>query len=125
MKRLVLDAGVVASWFDHDGTGRHLREEYEAGTLAVVGPPQLPDDVLEHLRPVAEERLARIGSELRRLGFELQQPPVADVAHWIAHGLASHRAAYAALASHLDLTLATDDPELLSATPSARSPDRC
>ncbi len=125
MKRVVVDAGVVASWFRPDGAGRRLREEYEAGALTVVGPPQLPDDVLEHLRPLAEDRLARIGTELRRLGFDLQRPPVAELARWIAHGLPSHRAAYAALASHLDLPLATEDADLLRSTPAARTPDRC
>ena len=125
MKRLVVDAGVVASWFRPDGAGRHLREEYEAGTLTLVGPPGLPDDILAHLPSIAEDRLARIGSELRRLGFDLQRPATADLAHWVSRGLPPHRAAYAALASQLDLTLATDDAEMLRATPAARSPDHC
>lgn len=125
MKRLVVDAAVIASWFRPDGAGRHLREEYEAGSLAVIGPLQLPDDVLEHLRALPEDRLARVGTELRRLGFELQPPPTAALAHWVARGLPSHRAAYVALATHLDLVLATEDPQLLGTSPAARTPDRC
>ena len=125
MKRLVVDAGVIASWFRPDGSGRALRAEYEAGTLTVIGPPQLPDDVLDHLGSVGSEPLARIGAELRRLGFELQRPPVAELAAWVSRGLPSHRAAYAALATSLDLSLATEDPALLRAIPAARTPDRC
>lgn len=125
MKRLVVDAAVIASWFRPDGIGRALRTEYESGSLVVVGPPGLPDDVLDHLAGVGSEPLARIGAELRRLGFELQRPPVAELADWVSRGLPSHRAAYAALAASLDLTLATDDPALLRAIPAARTPDRC
>lgn len=124
MKRLVVDAGVVASWFRPDGAGRHLREEYESGSLAIIGPPHLPDEVLEHLERVDVDGLARIAGELRRLGFELQRPPVTELARWVRHGLPSHRAAYLALATHLDLALATDDPALLSASPAAQTPDR-
>ena len=120
-----MDAAVVASWFRREGAGRGLREEYEAGTLAIIGPPHLPDEVLQHLEPMELDSLARTGTELRRLGFELQLPPVTELARWVRHGLPSHRAAYLALATHLELTLATDDPALLSASPAARTPDRC
>ena len=124
MKRLVVDAGVIASWFGPDGAGRRLRDEYEAGSLAVIGPSHLPDEVLEHLESLDVETLARIGAELRRLGFEVQRAPVTELARWVRHGLPSHRAAYLALATHLDVALATDDPTLLSASPAARTPDR-
>jgi predicted nucleic acid-binding protein len=121
----VLDAGVIASWFRPDGAGRHLREEYERGLLAVIGPPHLPDDVLDHLVPVTEDRLARIATELRRVGFELQRPSVGSLSHWVTRGLPTHRAAYAALATELDLALATEDAELLRVCAAARTPDRC
>jgi predicted nucleic acid-binding protein len=124
VKRLVVDAGVIASWFGPNGAARHLREEYEAGSLVVIGPSHLPDEVLQHLDSLEADDLARVASELRRLGFELQRPPVRELARWVHHGLPSHRAAYLALASHLDLALATDDPELLSASPAARPSDR-
>jgi predicted nucleic acid-binding protein len=124
VKRLVVDAGVIASWFGRNGAGRQLREEYEAGSLVVIGPSHLPDEVLQHLDTLETDDLARVASELRRLGFELQRPPVRELARWVQHGLPSHRAAYLALATHLDLALATDDPELLSASTAARTPDR-
>lgn len=124
MRRLVVDAGVIASWFRPDGAGRHLREEYEAGSLVVIGPSHLPDEVLQHLDSLEADGLARAGSELRRLGFELQRPPVRELARWVDHGLPSHRAAYLALATHLDVALATDDPALLAASAAARTPDR-
>ena len=124
MKRLVIDAPVIASWFRPDGAGRALRSEYEAGSLTIVGPTHLPDDVLDHIGPVEPDRLARIGAELRRLGFELQRPPVTELAALVSDGMTANRAAYVALATHLGLSLATDDPELLRATPNARTPDR-
>ena len=128
MKRLVVDAPVVASWFWPDGAARHLRQEYEAGALAVIGPAQLVEDttaaIAERTSP-DEDRLARIGLELRRLGFQVGRAPIDELARWIARGLPAHRAAYVALASHLDVPLATTDEALLAASSAARTPDRC
>ena len=128
MKRLVVDAPVIASWFLSDGGAEHLRREYEAGALAVIGPTHLVQDTMAAIAERASpdtERLARVGSELRRLGFHSQAPPIDELARWIARGLPAHRAAYLALASHLDVPLATSDAALLAASASARTPDRC
>lgn len=117
MKRVVLDAGVVAGWFDPDSPHRTWRTEYEAGGLAVVGPRHLVPDVLAAVADrVAPDRMARVGAELGRLGFQLQDPPLAAHAAWIARGLPADRAAYAALAAELEIPLVTDDPELRRAT---------
>jgi hypothetical protein len=104
---MVLDAPIVASWFQPDGAGRALRAEYEAGALEILGPRHLPQDVLAALALHADadgDLLGRIGLEIERLG------------------LPAHRAAYAALAAELDLPLVSDDEELRGvAGPRARS----
>ena len=118
MRRVVLDVGVLLSWFDADAPGRALRGEYEAGQLTVVAPRTIVADALGALagRPGwAADRLERAATELGRLGLELRDPPVADLARYVARGLPADRAAYPALAEALDLRLETDDPRVRSA----------
>lgn len=115
MRRIVIDAPLLLSWFARDGEGRPLRAEYEAGRLAIVAPAALPADIIGLVARRDElpaDRLVRIAAELERLGFELRQPAPASVATWVARGLNPDRAAYPALAASLDLNLATNDPEL-------------
>jgi predicted nucleic acid-binding protein len=115
VRRLVLDAGAVLSWFDADGPALEDRAEYEAGTLRVFGPRHLLADVLDRVARSGEwaaDELARIGSELERLGFELMDPPTALTAAWLTRGLDARRAAYVALAEHLEARLVTDDETL-------------
>ena len=116
MRRLALDADGIAAWFDPDPDRRELRAEYEAGTLTVVGPSRLPGDVLAR---IAERwhpdpaRLARIGTELDRLRFELHEPSTGELAPWIARGLSTGQAAVAAVAASLDVRLVTKDGDLV------------
>jgi hypothetical protein len=114
MRRVVVDDGVLLGWFDATGPHRTLRAEYEAGTLAVIGPRGLIADVLGALagQGVPPDALARIGAELQRIGLQLQDPPMESLAAWLAKGLAPGRAAYPALAASLEVPLVTDDPEL-------------
>jgi predicted nucleic acid-binding protein len=115
MRRLVIDAGTLLSWFDAGGEGRSMRAEYEAGQLTVVAPRTIVADALGQLAQGpgwTGERLERAATELQRLGLELHDPPVAELASWVAKGLAADRAAYPALAESLDLRLATDDAAL-------------
>ena len=122
MRRVVLDASALLSWFGPSPSGRALRAEYEQGLLSVVAPPQLTADMLSSLAGSPKERLLRVAAELDRLGFELREPPIDELASWLAQGLTARQAGYAALASSLDLPLVTGDPELLSrATTVARS----
>lgn len=115
MKRVVLDAGTLLSWFAPDGAHRALRTDYEAGTLAIIGPRHLVADALGAVasrEDVPADRLARVGAELHRLGLQLQDPPTSELVPWLTKGLPAHRAAYPALAASLEVPLVTDDPEL-------------
>jgi predicted nucleic acid-binding protein len=84
----------------------------------VVAPRAIVADALGRLarRPGwTADRLERVAVELGRLGLELHEPPVADLARFVARGLPADRAAYPALAASLDLRLETDDDELRAA----------
>ena len=118
MRRVVLDVGILLSWFDAGGPGRAMRAEYEAGQLTVVAPRTIVADALGVLAGRsgwAADRLERAATELGRLGIELRDPPVATLARHVARGLPADRAAYPALAEALDLRLETDDPRMRSA----------
>lgn len=114
MRRVVVDDGVLLGWFDAGSPHRSLRAEYEAGTLSVIGPRGLIADVLGALtqRGIPTERLGRIAADLQRIGLQLQDPPMPELATWLSKGLAPHRAAYPALAASLEIPLVTDDAEL-------------
>jgi predicted nucleic acid-binding protein len=125
MRRIVIDASALLTWFASDNSGKELRAEYEGGLLGVVAPHALIADVLAELattRSWPADRLVRVAAELDRLGFELREAPIGELASWLARGLLPKHAPYAALASSLDLPLMTADPELLRrATSVARS----
>jgi predicted nucleic acid-binding protein len=115
MRRIVVDHGTLLSWFDAGGEGRSMRAEYEAGQLTVVAPRTIVADAVASLaqRPGwTGERLERAATELQRLRLELHDPPIAEIARWVTKGLSADRAAYAALASTLDLRLETEDAAL-------------
>jgi len=126
MRRVVLDAVALLSWFEPDGAHRALRVEYEAGTLAVLGPRHLVADVLGAVssrKGLSADRLARVGAELHRLGLQLQDASMVELAPWLAKGLPAHRAAYPALAASLEVPLVTDDPELRRVAAGLLQPD--
>ena len=115
MRRIVIDPPALLAWFGGDGPHRSLRAEYEGGALTVLAPRHLVADVLGELtsrEAPAPDRLARIAGELQRLGFQLQDPPVEELAGWLARGLEPRMAAYAALAASLDVPLAAADADL-------------
>ncbi len=115
MRRIVIDAAALLAWFGGDGPHRSLRAEYEAGALTVLAPRHLVADVLGELAArdePAPDRLARMAGELQRLGIQLQDPPLTELAGWLAQGLDPRRAAYAALAASLDVPLAAADADL-------------
>lgn len=116
MRRVVVDAGVLLGWFDPASAHRALRAEYEAGTLTVIAPQGLVAEALGMLaeQGVPPESLARIGTELHRIGLQLQDPPMEALATWLGKGLPAARAAYPALAASLEIPLVTDDSELRS-----------
>lgn len=115
MRRVVADAGAILSWFAPGGDHRALRSEYEEGVLVVVAPRTFLTDALAILASRdgwSAERLARAGAELDRLGLQLEDPPLDELARWLARGLDRSQASAAALATWLDLPLITDDAEL-------------
>jgi predicted nucleic acid-binding protein len=103
-----------------------LRAEYEQGLLTLVAPRALPLEILEATARSTDwpaSRLAKLAAELDRLGLELRDPPTSELASWLAGGLGGADAAYAALASGLDIPLVTMDEELLRrASPVAQRP---
>ena len=125
MRRIVLDASALLTWFATDNSGKELRAEYEEGLLGVVSPHGLIADMVAELattRSWPVDRLMRAAAELDRLGFEFREPRLEELAAWFGRGLDPKHASYAALASTLDLPLITADPELLRRAPSvARS----
>ena len=113
MRRFVVDAATVLSWFEASGAGQ--RRDYEAGEFAAVAPRRLHADLLAAIAgrgQTSPERLARIAAELPRIGIQLQDPPLALLAGWMARGLDAEVAAYAALAEHLDMPLHARDSRL-------------
>ena len=127
MRRVVVDASVVLAWFTSArGPARSLRAEYEQGLLILVAPRALPLEILEATARSTDwpaSRLAKLAAELDRLGLELRDPPTSELARWLARGLGGADAAYAALASGLDIPLVTMDEELLRrASPVAQRP---
>ena len=127
MRRVVVDASVVLAWFTSArGPARSLRAEYEQGLLILVAPRALPLEILEATARSTDwpaSRLAKLAAELDRLGLELRDPPTSELASWLARGLGGADAAYAALASGLDIPLVTMDEELLRrASPVAQRP---
>lgn len=127
MRRVILHAPAFLDWFGADPAARALRAEYEQGLVAVVVPRIFALQVLESAARRsgwASGRLQQLAGALERVGFEQRDPPPVDLAAWLARGLSGPDAAYAALASALDLPLVTNDPQLLGtvavATPAGR-----
>ena len=115
MRRVVVDAVTVRSWFDHGGPGREMRREYESGRLIAIAPPRLHADLLAGAGAGLDRNgLGRLADALPRIGVELVEPPLALVASWLARGLHADVAPYAALAEHLDLPLVAGDERLLA-----------
>lgn len=122
MNEAVLDASVVLKWFhfegeDHVEAARELRERFEAGELRVLAPSLLWLEILN----VAARRwhwttaqLDQLAAALQELGFELIEPKLSGIAHWVANGLTAYDAAYVAIAEQTGAQLVTDDAEIVS-----------
>jgi predicted nucleic acid-binding protein len=112
VRRVVLDAEAFLDWF---AGSDDLRAEYEAGSLAVVVPPQFSVMVLEAVaarQGASPVRLARLADLVERVGFVPQDPPVELVAARLAAGWKLAHAQYAALSDALGIPLVAADEEL-------------
>lgn len=118
MRRLVLDGTVLIRWFTDDRDRAHraarsLRDEFEAGTLAVIVPSAARLDLLDAAaEALPAARLGTFANALERIGLEFREPAPAEVAEWVARGLTATEAAYAAVAVGGDLRLVTANARL-------------
>ena len=108
----MLHPSAFVDWFGNADDG--LRADFEAGQLEVVVPGTFFAETMGLLaaRGWPAARIERGAAELRRLGFRLTEPPDSELAMWLARGLPSVAATYAALASWLDIPIAVSDAEL-------------
>ena len=111
MRRVVLHPSAFVDWI---GGGNSLRVEFEARQIQVVVPVSFVTDTMGLLaaRGRPADRIVRAAGEIRRLGFQVTQPPDTELAMWLVRGMPPATAPYAALASWLDLPIAASDPEL-------------
>jgi predicted nucleic acid-binding protein len=117
----VLDASVVLNWFAQtpergQPEARALRDDYQAGRLAVVVPSLF---FLESLNVAGrrwgwdELALGELAGALEGLLFEVAEPELARVAAWVYHGLTAYDATYVALAEERAVPLITDDETIV------------
>ena len=130
MSELVLDASVVLKWFRgagerHVDEARAIRASYEQGELVVWAPPLLHLELLDvagRRWELGEDALVTLAGALDDLGFEVLEPPLEQVARWIARGLTAYDAAYLAVAEAASVELVTDDERVLSLAPGIARP---
>lgn len=120
MREVVLDASVVVKWFAAEQRGsfeaHELRDDYQAGRLAVVVPSLL---FLELLNVAGRrwrwgaEAVVELAEALADLSFEVSEPELPSVASWVSRGLTAYDAAYVALAEKRELEVVTDDDTII------------
>lgn len=111
----------MLKWFALEQRGseeaRELRNEYEAGRLAVAVPALL---FLELLNVAGrrwgwdEEALHELAGSLDDLLFEVAEPELQSIAPWVARGLTAYDAVYVALAEERGQPLVTDDQMIVA-----------
>lgn len=113
MRHLVLDAAAFLAWFGRDAD-RRLRDEYEAGSLAVLVSTGFSASVLEVAarRGWSPDRLRALAPLIARAGFEVHEPRTDELARWLGQGLSAPQAASAAVAEVLGVALVSGDSEL-------------
>ena len=115
MRRVVLDASAFLAWFS-SGPGQSVRADYQAGALRVHVPSSFTADTLEaaHARhALGRDALERLGRELDRIGFVVDDAPAGELAAWLGRGCDARRAAYGALASAHEIPLLSEDEQTL------------
>ncbi|MHB8618722.1 MAG: type II toxin-antitoxin system VapC family toxin [Chloroflexota bacterium] len=122
MSDLVLDASVLAKWYqpegeDHVEAAERVHLGYLSGKLTVIAPPLL---FVEVLNSAARRwrwepaRLLELADALSELAFKVETPSFYRVAHWAALGLTAYDASYVALAERNRSVVVTTDRLILS-----------
>lgn len=122
MNEVVLDASVVLKWFAPTAEFSSelaliVRDRHRAGELVVTVPPLLFLEILN----VAGRRwrwveadLLELARSLKQIAFDVGEPELEDLTPWIARGLSAYDAAYVALAEVRDVSLITDDEQIVT-----------
>lgn len=120
MRDLVLDASVVIKWFVSEQRGspeaHKLLNDYQAGEFSVVVPSLFFLEVLNVAGRGWQwdgEAVMQLAEALGNLSFEVAEPALLTVAHWVSLGLTAYDAAYVALAEERGLLLVTDDDKII------------
>jgi predicted nucleic acid-binding protein len=117
----VLDASVVLKWFHTEGErhveqARRLRARFRAGELRVLAPSLLWLELLNvagRRWGWSQTQLEALAAALPNLGFDVHEPQLPTVAHWVTRGLTAYDAAYVAVAEDAGVKLITDDDEIV------------
>lgn len=129
MRRLILDASVIAKWFSRDAEGyaeiaAKLRRDFVSEELVLLAPPIL---FLELLNIAGrrwrwtEANLREFADSLQASEFEAAVPSLRAVVPWIARGLSAYDASYVALAEEQGIALITADKQIAEIAPSVAS----
>jgi len=122
MNRLVLDASVIAQWFQ-EGKGpdwrraEDLREQMKAAEIAVSSPGILRLELVNvagRQWKWSGEALLELVETIEDWNIRFDEPSLFDVARWTAKGLSAYDSSYVALAETLDVPLITNDRSILA-----------
>lgn len=125
MDRIVVDASVVLKGFAQAAERHHdqalsLFEDLEHGRVAFVGPELLLLEVLNTAArkwQMSEASLDVLAVALRDMKITLHPVDIRRAAAWSGLGLSAYDAAYVAVAEELQLSLLTDDDQILALAP--------
>lgn len=125
MTQVVLDASVIAEWFQTvKGPNWHpaeeLREQMKATNLAVSAPRILPLELVNvagRKWKWSADALLDLVQAIEDSKIRFIDPELADVARWTAEGFSAYDSSYVALAENMDISLITADRLILARAP--------
>jgi len=126
VKKVILDASIVAKWYlteEYSDHALRLRDAHVSGNITIAIPTLLIYEVLNVLRQskaYSEEELIQLARSLNKYGFECwsMSEPLKEEAVRTAYkyDVTIYDASYIALATILNTTIYTADEELISKT---------